>query len=430
MALLEVRCDKCGSLFQADPNSAEPVICSRCQREIPRGDAFPSPRPMPRVNGPAGDPARSKGAAAMPRPQVAGEQAGTAMAVEGEEDLEPSAIQAAFSEAFPWAMSIAFHLAVLLVLTFITCFAEPPGKSKAGGPDDEDVPTEGMLASHHLGNAESEGSPIVTNNKELEAYGKGTDRTDFSGAGGEMPDFGTKGGGSNDSSLADIAIPGAGGGASGSGDATGIGGSDLGKMFNAGNGLGNGGNFFGQGYSRRGVTRVLFLVDKSGSMNALFDYVKIELQRSIRELNPRQEFQVIMFSDGPPDEMRIESKAGLHFANDKNKKAAFDWIKKKYAKSEKGETSPVESFKRAFTIQPNLPQLIYVLTDGGFDQEVLDYLRQVNKDKNGVKVMINTIGFASREGEEVLSKMAKENNGKYKYLDESELKKYGNPDEN
>jgi hypothetical protein len=428
MALLEVRCDKCGSLFQADPNAAGPVVCSRCQREIPRSDAFPSPRPMPRVNVAGANGGRPKSPpAAMPRPQVAGDQVDPAMAAEGE-DLEPSAIQAAFSEAFPWAMSIAFHLAVLLVLTFVTCFAEPMSKTKGSGPDDEETPTEALSPTHRQGNAEMEGSPIVTNNKELEALGKGTDRTDFSGPGGEMPDFGTNGG-ATESLLADIAIPGSGGSAGGSGDSTGIGDAGLGKMFSTGNGLGKGGNFFGQGYSKRGVTRVLFLVDKSGSMNTLFDYVKIELKRFIGELNPRQEFQVIMFSDGPPDELKIEGVGGLHFASDKNKKAATDWVKKKYAKSEKGETSPVDSFKRAFAIQPNLPQLIYVLTDGGFPDEVLDYLRGVNKDKNGTKVLINTIGFASREGEEVLTKMAKENGGTYKYLDESELKKYGSKSE-
>jgi hypothetical protein len=177
----------------------------------------------------------------------------------------------------------------------------------------------------------------------------------------------------------------------------------------------------GQGFRRRPVKRVLLLIDKSGSMPTLFGYVKTELQRFIKELDPDQEFQVIMFSDGPPDELKIDGKGGLHVANESNKKTAFDWIKEKRSRSDKGETSPLESFKKAFSIQPNLPQVIFLLTDGGFPNEVMDYLREVNKEK---KVIINTINFASRDGEDILTKMAKENGGTYKYLDESELKKY------
>ena len=161
-------------------------------------------------------------------------------------------------------------------------------------------------------------------------------------------------------------------------------------------------------------------------MNYTFDYVKVELDRSIKDLMPRQKFQIILFSDGPPDEMKIDGQQGLHYAYAKNKAAAFDWVKKKYAKSSGGDVPDVDYFKAAFRDKSNLPQVIYVLTDGDFSIEVFDYLRQANKGK---KVIINTISFMNREGEESLKKMATENGGTYRYIGEEELKKFIPPED-
>jgi hypothetical protein len=57
---------------------------------------------------------------------------------------------------------------------------------------------------------------------------------------------------------------------------------------------------------------------------------------------------------------------------------------------------------------------------------VVEYLRKANKEK---KVIINTIGFVSREGEETLKKIAEETGGTYLYVSEEDLKKYGDAED-
>ncbi|MCX5672568.1 MAG: hypothetical protein NTU94_14725 [Planctomycetota bacterium] len=79
----------------------------------------------------------------------------------------------------------------------------------------------------------------------------------------------------------------------------GIGGG--GKEIGGFEGLGSGGRgFFGAGVEGEIAHRIVYVVDRSGSMTDSIDFVKYELKRSIGELGEDTEFHVIFYSSGPP----------------------------------------------------------------------------------------------------------------------------------
>jgi uncharacterized protein with von Willebrand factor type A (vWA) domain len=160
--------------------------------------------------------------------------------------------------------------------------------------------------------------------------------------------------------------------------------------------MGTGGNAF----------CVCYVIDRSGSMVIAFDYVKKEMLRSIQELQPEQLFHVIFFSAGEP----VESPAGrMVYATDRNKIEAIKFIGSMVAA---GRTDPRPAFRRAFALKPR-PNLIYFLTDGAFEPDVVDDLVKWNSDH---RTVINTIAFLERPSEVLLKKIAQENGGTYTFV--------------
>lgn len=434
MALLEVRCNKCGRILQADPNSAEPLICTHCGNAIPRNEAFPKPRPMPRVVVPGGgvrppsQPRPAVVAAAAVPAAMAGQAMAAAAAAEPEEELEPSALQVAFSEAFPWAVSVAFHLGAFLLLSFFSTFVPPVDKNKAQKPMDAPLPPPEQRVEAPkvkkapilaLGDAKQVGSIKKTTSETLESYGPGTDKLDFRGFKSAMSgDEKGEATAAQFAGVVGIKVPGPGEGSFG-GEGGGEGGSKrLGKTMGTGNSGGNGWKFLGQGAPKDGIMTVVFLVDNSGSMNigGTFDYIRRELKQSLKILSPRQEFHIIMFADSvkPEDVLKINGQAKLQHATDENRKQAFKWIDNAVAKSEAGVTDPNDAIKLAFKAKP---ELIFLLTDGEFDQAlggnegVKNAVNTLNKDKS---ILVNTLCILDKKTDpipSVLKDIAKDNGG-------------------
>ncbi len=126
-------------------------------------------------------------------------------------------------------------------------------------------------------------------------------------------------------------------------------------------GLGKGRGFFG--VSEVVAQKIVYVVDRSGSMTDSIDYVKFELKRSIGELGEDSEFHVIFYSSGPPVEMPTRR---LVPATERNKELAFQFIDGIIAQ---GETDPSKALDRAFAVGP---ELVYLLTDGEFDKAIVD----------------------------------------------------------
>ena len=157
------------------------------------------------------------------------------------------------------------------------------------------------------------------------------------------------------------------------------------------------------------AAKIVYVVDRSGSMSDSLDYVKMELKRSLGELGPDKQFNVIFFSSGPALEMPARR---LVTATEANKRQAYAFIDDVVAH---GETDPAEALQRAFAVKPDV---IFFLTDGEFDRSVVEQVKRANAGK---QVVVNTIAFLYREGETLLRQIAADNGGNYKFVAEADL---------
>jgi len=165
------------------------------------------------------------------------------------------------------------------------------------------------------------------------------------------------------------------------------------------------------------ANRVVYVVDRTGSMFDAFDYVRAALKESIGQLADRQEFHVILFSAGDPDESPPKM---LVKATEQNKREAWTFYGKILPE---GQGDPVKAMERAFAVtdrEGKHAQLIYLLTDGEFKPDVIKRLRQLQGTMR-TKIRINTLGFRYRSGEKVLTQIAEENGGKYLFVSTSML---------
>ncbi len=164
---------------------------------------------------------------------------------------------------------------------------------------------------------------------------------------------------------------------------------------------------------------IVYLIDRSGSMFDIFDAVKDEIVKSVKELHPAQDFHVIMFADGQPLEKMPKA---LTPPTDKNKIALAKFLMKAKAK---GTTDPVKGINRAFDVLDKADKrpgkIIYLLADGGFpdNKAVIAAIRARNARKD---VAIHTFlcGKKSPVAVKVMSQIAEENGGRYRYIDLAE----------
>lgn len=165
------------------------------------------------------------------------------------------------------------------------------------------------------------------------------------------------------------------------------------------------------------ATRIVYIVDHSGSLLDNFDFLRAELKRSVDHLVPLQYFNVVLFSE----EARTLLPSGqLARATAEAKKEFIAKFDKCLAQGSNCDImDPLQkAFEEAFKCKP---QVIYFLTDGNFDPKLVQVVDALNKDK---KVRINTLAFVNGEPsyEEQLQKIAKDNGGKYLFVAEKDLK--------
>lgn len=169
----------------------------------------------------------------------------------------------------------------------------------------------------------------------------------------------------------------------------------------SGDGAGPKAEFFGQTGSGQ---RIVYVIDRSGSMAGSFDFLRSELKRSIDDLKAPQKFHVILFSGSvvhaPP--------ARLAPAIRSNKRKCFDFLDQIRPE---GTTNPVPAMRLAFAQKPDL---IFFLTDGEFPSELVDKLRDWNRKG---KVRIFTLGYLYAPGADLLRKIAADHGGTYTFVE-------------
>ena len=163
-------------------------------------------------------------------------------------------------------------------------------------------------------------------------------------------------------------------------------------------------SFFG---TKSKGTRFVFVIDKSGSMGAQnkFGKAKRELIKTLRALPKNARFMIYFF-DGGAEAMPVNN---MLTAMPKNIQWAEKWINDRGFGS---GTDPKQALRFTFNLKPDT---VWLLTDGQFRDEdgALDVIRHANSKKN---MRINTLAFMSRGGERILKQIAKENDGKYRFV--------------
>lgn len=198
-----------------------------------------------------------------------------------------------------------------------------------------------------------------------------------------------------------VPVIGLGGGTAGSGGDSGPPGVALGS--------GGGVNFFGLRSSAPGVRSIVYVVDRSGSMTDTFTAVRAELKKSISALRRSQKFHVIFYNSGDPTENPPLKPVP---AIDANKRAFFEFMD---GITPSGGTRPERALRQALALEPDL---IYFLSDGAFEAEVVDRLKEWNR---GSRTKVYTIAYLDPQGRKLLEAIARQNGGEFKFVTEHDL---------
>jgi hypothetical protein len=161
--------------------------------------------------------------------------------------------------------------------------------------------------------------------------------------------------------------------------------------------------------------RIVFVCDASDSMVPKMKTLRRELNLSVDHVPPNGAFNVIFMRDKSCAKASDELLAATPANKERAKKFIDDF-------KAGGKTDPVPALKASFRGDP---QLIYLLADRPFPDmnQLPARIAELNKDH---KVKVNTIAFVGAddndtEFQKVLDRIAKENNGVYKFVRESDL---------
>ena len=155
--------------------------------------------------------------------------------------------------------------------------------------------------------------------------------------------------------------------------------------------------------------RVVFLIDKSGSMFDFFDHLRVHLAQVVTDMEPYQKFELIFFDEG------AEAWQGrLVGASGGRKRAARQFMN---GIRTDGRTKPDKAIRMALALKPDL---MFILSDGEFDTKVVDLIAKLNK---GRKTQINTLYAHEQEGGQAdnLRRIAQENRGQYRRIGAGDL---------
>ena len=158
--------------------------------------------------------------------------------------------------------------------------------------------------------------------------------------------------------------------------------------------------------------RVVFLLDRSGSMLPKFDDLRHHAKQAVMGLAETQQFNIVFYSEDPQS-----MDNALLAATRQNQFKAREFLDSVVAR---GQTDPVAGLNVAFAMNPDE---IYFLTDGDFpdNDAVVQHFRKLNANK---KVKVHT--FALLDGgdyEKVLQQIARDNGGRYKRVTADDLGK-------
>jgi uncharacterized protein with von Willebrand factor type A (vWA) domain len=129
----------------------------------------------------------------------------------------------------------------------------------------------------------------------------------------------------------------------------------------------------------------------------------------VSALRRSQKFHVIFFNAGEP--LQVPPRRPVS-AIQARKEELFRFLQ---SVEPKGSTDPGPAMRAAFMAQPDV---IYFLTDGEFDRNLLPKLDRWNRDR---QVKIFTIAYFNRAGAALLEEIAREHGGEFRFVTEHDL---------
>jgi len=386
---VDFRCERCGAMLRIEAEAGQRVRCPHCQKKTSVPEAL----------------------ASLPRPRVAPSAEAEPSELPGGEPVQTLAFAGALAGIMPWVLSTCLHVGLFLVMVFLVMistgqapdvpptadiFVPPPQMGRMGGFDNprERIVTDG----------DSDKRTVVRPRKTRETKidrGRTEKKVNLLAAGAE----GGRSGAQKELGLRDSTT--------------------------------RGGPEFLDVPGPVGVHNVVYVVDRSGSMAASFDGVRVEMIDSIRRLKPHHNFHIILFGDN----RTIEGPGrALVPANDASKTVALRFLRNQRPT---GQTTALPALKRAFDVLAHVPRdrpgkLIYLLSDGDFagvsggswykppdgrrlngNAAVLQWLRDHNRARD---VLINTflLDSTDRVAVDVLRTIATENHGRFKHISPDE----------
>lgn len=173
-----------------------------------------------------------------------------------------------------------------------------------------------------------------------------------------------------------------------------------------------------------GVTGVgnkfVYLFDRSGSMEGRpLEAAKREITNSLQDLGKLNQFEIIFYNEfldifHPSQDKNFSGK--LFFANEKNKSAADEYLRKIAAN---GATRHLDPLLKAIALNGDC---IFFLTDGTEPSLSNSDLARIRRRNKG-RATINVIQFGSdvEVGDNWLKKIARENGGEYLFFNTDRL---------
>ncbi len=171
--------------------------------------------------------------------------------------------------------------------------------------------------------------------------------------------------------------------------------------------------------------RICYVVDCSGSMIIAFDYVRAELRRAIGSLSPAQYFHVVFYAAGSPLELRPYR---LVRADARTRRRALEFVDEvELAVVPGGEAASqavVAALRRALEVTATDGRgadLIYLLTDGQFDHQVVRQNLKQAQDQRKQPARVNVIACGNRNNEKFLHSLAGMYQGQFRFVSDEQL---------
>ena len=133
------------------------------------------------------------------------------------------------------------------------------------------------------------------------------------------------------------------------------------------------------GVSAPAATRLVFVVDASGSMIGAFPSVVEQVERTLRQLQSRQSFSLLLFREG--EMLELPGRGGrLRPATPRAIDEAIGWMEDQ---TPRGRSDPSIALRRAFNLDPEVVYLVStdITGSGTYEidrQELFDLLDELN----------------------------------------------------